>query len=397
MSNTLKVIDMVTNEALRIAHEKLSFLGTIDRQYDESFAQSGRVAKQGSTLRIREPVKYTRRQGSRIMDVQDSTETTQTLTVATQDGVDMRFNSQELSQDISMISKRFIEPAVSVLVAGIEGDVIAGVSKDVYQAVGTLGTAPTDLSSWGDARAKINQQLAPKDGNRFIQADSVTMSGMVNGLKGLFQDSEQIKKQYREGLIGRTAGADWYENEKMWSMTNSGDVAGAINNGTLTSGITTLTVDGFTAAPTEGMVFTVADIYDVHPETKQAYSHLKQFVVTSATTTSITFTPAMTYSTTDPAQNCSGTPVNDAAIAFFGAASTSGTQNLMYHKEAFTFVTADLPLMDDAMKCARQTKDGLSIRCWQASDIRNDEMLIRMDILYGYKAIRPEWACRVTA
>ena len=47
MSNTNLTIDMVTREALRIAHEKSAYLGTIDRQYDSSFANSG--AKIGST------------------------------------------------------------------------------------------------------------------------------------------------------------------------------------------------------------------------------------------------------------------------------------------------------------------------------------------------------------
>jgi hypothetical protein len=71
-------------------------------------------------------------------------------------------------------------------------------------------------------------------------------------------------------------------------------------------------------------------------------------------------------------------------------------QNLMYHRDAFAFVTADLPLMADAASCVRKNKDGLSLRVWKGSDIRNDELLMRIDILYGWKALRPEWACRIT-
>ena len=88
MANTNLTIDMITREALRIAHEKSVYLNTIDRQYDDSFANSG--AKIGSTLRIRQPNRFTRRTGSRVMDVQDVTETSVTATVATQDGVDIR-------------------------------------------------------------------------------------------------------------------------------------------------------------------------------------------------------------------------------------------------------------------------------------------------------------------
>lgn len=393
MANSLLTIDMITREALRIAHEKIQFIGTTDRQYDDSFGKTG--AKIGSTLRVRKPNQYTRTQGSRVMDVQDQNEQNGTITVATQDHVDMRFNSVELALSIDEMSKRYIEPAVSVLISGIESDYLAFATKATYNVAGTAGTALTDLVAVGAARAKLNQQLAPKDGNRYIMADSVTMGGMVNGLKGLFQDSTQIKEQYREGMMGRTAMADWYENDRMWTLPNSADVAGEINGGTLTSGITSITVDGFTAAPVAGMVFTIEGTYDVHPETKVPYANLKQFVVTSATTTTINFSPACIYDTTDPRQNCSGAPTDNDDITFVGAASTNYVQSLMYHKEAFQFVTADLPLMDDAHKCVRRQQEGLSLRVWQASDIRNDELLMRIDILYGMAALRPEWASRI--
>jgi hypothetical protein len=393
MPNSLVTIDMITRESLRIAHEKSQFIGTTDLQYDDSFAKTG--AKIGQSLRVRKPNQYKRTQGSRVMDVQDQNEQNGTITVATQDHVDMRFNSAELALSLDEISRRYIEPAVKVLVSGIEADYIAASTKATAQVAGTAGTALNSLAAVGSARAKLNQQLAPKDGQRYVQCDSVAMGSMVDSLKGLFQDSTQIKEQYREGMIGRTAMADWYENDRMWTLPNSADVAGEINGGTLTSGITALTVDGFTVAPVAGMVFTIEGTFDVHPETKVAYPHLKQFTVVSATTTSITFSPAVIWDTNDPRQNCSGQPTDNDDIVFVGSASTNYVQQLMYHKEAFQFVTADLPLMDDAHKCVRRTQDNLSLRVWQASDIRNDELLMRIDILYGFAALRPEWACRI--
>lgn len=399
MGNTSLTTDLITREALRVAHEKLSFLGTINREYDSSFAGAG--GNHGSTLRVRKPVQYTRRTGSRVMDIQDSLETSSTITVATQDGVDMRFNSAELTLDIEDFSQRYIVPAVSQLVAGIEGDMISQFTKDIYNVVGTAGTPPADLAALGAARARLNQQLAPKDGQRFVQMDSVTMGGMVNGLKGLFQDSAQIKEAMREGFYGRLAMADLYENEKVWTMPNSGDVAGTLDTYTVVEGDTDLTVTGFSAAPVAGMVFTIAGVYDCHPETKAAYSHLKQFVVTSATTTVINFSPAIRISgarkNVSTATGADISPSTTAAITFVGNASTNYQQSLMYHKDAFTFVTADLPIMDDAAKCVRRTQDGLSLRVWQGSDIRNDEMLTRIDILYGGLTLRPEWAVRITS
>lgn len=396
MSNSLKFIDMVAREAQSIAHEKCTFIGTTDLQYDDSFGKTG--AKIGSTLRVRKPNEYTRRTGSRVMDVQDQDEKTQNITIATQDGVDMRFNSAELTldtdspSDVAAFSKRYIEPAVSVLVSGIESDYLAFATKATYNVAGTAGTAITSLVTPGAARAKLNQMLAPKD-NRYIQMDSVTMGGLVNGVAAYFNPSNAISEQYREGLIARTAMADYFENERVFTQAIGSDVTGVtLDTFTLADGGSAITVTGG-AATVVGQVFTMAGVYDVHPETKAAYPHLKQFVLTSTSATAWTFSPAI--QTTGATKNASALPTTTAAIVFVGAASASYVQPLMYHKEAFQFVTADLPLMDDAHKCTRRVKDGLSLRVWMASDIRNDELLMRLDILYGMAALRPGWACRM--
>lgn len=402
MSNTNLTIDMITREALEVAHEKLAFIGTINRQYDKSYANSG--AKIGSTLRIRNPNQFTRRKGSRVMDVQDVTETKQDVTLATQDGIDMRFNSAELSLSIDEFSMRYIEPAVSVLVSGIEGDMLSAVTKNIYNQVGTPGTVvgASDITALGNARAKLNQYLAPKDGQRYVQLDSVTMASIVNKTNSLFQDSTQIKEAFREGFISRNAMATWYENERIYTHANgASDNTGTVND-TVASGdaVVTLASMGVSKTITAGSIITFAGCYAVHPETKAAYSHLQQFTITADVTTAagegvtVAISPAVI--TSGPTQNCSAVPTNGGAALIAGSASTSYAQNLMYHKDAFTFVTADLPIMDDAHKCSRRTKDGLSMRVWQASDIRNDELLTRIDILYGYKTIRPEWATRIT-
>lgn len=411
MANSLKVIDMILKESQRIAHEKLSFISTTDLQYDSSFTYQSNKGPNGQTLRVREPNQFTRTKGARVADVQDVTETSQTITVATQDHVAMRFNSAELIQSVNStsafddLSRNYIEPAISSFVSGIEADYIAFCTKRTYNVVGTAGTPPTDLVAVGAARARLNQMLAPKDGNRFIQADSVTMGGIVNGLKGLFHDSSQIKEQYREGMMGRTAGFDWYENDRMYTHTNTSDVTvTTASNAAVTNGGTNITLASVATATTAGMIFTVDGVYACHPETKQSLGYLQPYVVITGGTTTQEVSPATWVS--GAKQNvcdASGNPIavtayngTSVAVTFQGLASTSYLQNLAYHKEAFQFITADLPLMDDAHKCARSTKDGLSMRVWQASDIINDQLVMRIDMLYGMAALRPAWACRIT-
>jgi hypothetical protein len=415
VANTLLTVDQITRASLEIAHEKLTFIGTVNQQFDPSFKGTPKI---GDTLRIRMPNRYTRRQGSRIMDVQDQAEESQNLTVATQDGVDMRFNGAELSLSIEEFSKRYISPALSVLVSGVEGDMLASVTKDVYQVTGTPGTvvgASADMSAITNARAKLNQQLAPKDGQRSVQFDSVTMGSVVNGIKGIFHEGKQLTEAFREGFISRNAMADWYENERTHTHTNGADadVAWAVDDtaalaaadASPNAGLSTLVFDAAgSTLPTVGSVFTIAGAFDCHPETKQKYAHLKQLVITAASSAAgshytLTFSP--TLYVTGARQNIwtatgAFAELEDDATVLVGAASGVYRQNLMYHMDAFTFVTADLPIMADASLCVRRRKDDLSLRVWQGSDIRNDEMLMRIDILYGYKTIRPEWACRIT-
>ena len=409
MSNSLAVVDMVLKESLSIAHEKITFIGTVDRQYDSTFRYDPSRGPNGQTIRVRNPNQYTRRQGSRVMDVQDQDETTQNITVATQDGVDMRFNSQELIQSVNStgafdnLSKNYIEPAIAALISGIEADFLEACTKATWNVVGSAGTAMTTLSYPGSARARLNQGLAPK-ADRAIQVDSVTMGGLVNGVSAYFAPTDAIGKQYREGLVKRTAMADYYENERCWTLTNSADVTANTNaDAGVTDGGSTINVseDLAQADQVVGSVSTVAGVYSCHPETKAAYSHLQQFVVTATGATAVTVKPTI-YLTGAKKNVCSSTGAdlattdfNEQAMTFSGAASTSYVQPLMYHKEAFQFITADLPLMDDAHKCVRRTMEGLSMRAWMGSDIRNDELLMRIDILYGMAQLRPEWACRI--
>jgi len=410
MANAFSVTDLVAKEALRIAHEKCSFISTVDRQYDESFKWQASQGKHGQTLRVKSPNQYTRRQGSRAMDVQEQNELTQTITVATQDGVDMRFNSQELIQSVANeaafddLSKNYIEPAVAILVSGIESDFLALATKATYNVAGTAGTPITTLSVPGAARAKLNQGLAPKDQNRAIQMDSVTMGGLVNGTAAYFNPNRAIGEQFTEGLVARTSMADYYENERVWTMTNGSDVTGTLDAAALvTDGGSTMDMHTTVAvtAVNVGQVFTVAGVFACHPETKASYGSLQQFTITAIGASTVTVSPA-TYLTgarknvcTSTGANLATTDFNSATLTFVGSASTSYVQSLMYHKEAFQFITADLPILDDAQKCVRRMKDGLSIRVWMASDIRNDELLMRLDILYGMAALRPAWACRM--
>lgn len=393
MSNSFLTPTQVTRESLRILHEKIPFISTVNRQYDDSFAKSG--AKIGSSLKIRTPNQYTVRTG-KVAQVQDTSEQSVTLTMATQKGVDLGCSSVDLTLSINDFSRQFIEPAMSALAATIEQDMISNVTKKVYNQVGSAGTTPASMLVFGQARQKLNEYLAPKDKNRFVQVDSATMASMTDAYKGLFQSGKALADQYVEGYIDRQGGFDWYENESIYTHTNGSDVTATLN-GVPADGATSLTVTGFSSAPTVGSVFTIAGVYAVHPETKAAYSHLQQFVVTAdttPTTTSITISPAIVLS--GARQNCSAAPASNATLTFTGSASTAYGQCLAYHRDAFAFVSADLEMPKGVDWAARERFEGISMRIVRDWDVVNDDWITRIDVLYGYEAIRPQLATRIT-
>jgi len=412
MSNTFKVIDMIAKEGLAIAHEKATFCSTVNRQYDESFKpQSMGNGRIGGTLRVRDPNEYTVRTSGRVMDIQDTEETTQTITLATQYGVDMRFTSTDLAlnvdnpSEVRAFSQRFIEPAISRLVSRIDGECLATATKATYNVVGTAGTvvgASGDITALGQARARINQGLAPKE-NRALQIDSITMASIVNANKGLFIPDGQIKKAFTEGYYGHSAMADFYENDRTYNHAVGSDVTvNTSSSAGVTDGGTTITMNSTDGNINAGDVFTVAGVYACHPESKTSLGYLQQFVAAAASTGAVTVSPPTVL--TGAKQNvCSisgaqlaTTDFNSKTMTFVGSAGVSYRQNLMYQRDAFVFVMADMPVMDDAHKCVVRRDEGFSLRVWMASDIRNDELLCRVDALWGFKTVRPAWSTRIT-
>lgn len=386
MSNTLLTPTAVTREALRILHQKLNFVGNIVREYDDSYAKSG--AKIGDSLKIRLPNKYTVRTGA-TLSAQDTTESSVTLQVATQKGVDLNFTSVDLTLSLDDFSSRILEPAMAVLAANIEADALS-MYKDVYQSVWNGGSAATYNKAL-DARVLLQRALAPTN-DRTALMDPLSMADVVKDTKTLFQNSTEVGKQYKEGYMGRAAGFDWMENTLIPSHTRGGSNGSYLVNGASQTG-STLTVDTGATAPSAGDVITIAGVYSVHPETKVSTGVLQQFVIgASATTTSFPISPAIVAS--GATQNVSGSPADNAAITFAGTASTAVGTSLLFQKEAFAFATADLVMPKGVDFAAREVFDGVSMRVVRQYDINNDKFPCRLDVLYGYKPLRPELAVR---
>ena len=359
ISNTLLTIGMITNEALAVLTNELTFTRTINRQYDSQFGRTG--AKIGDTLNIRRPVRYTVRTDP-TLNVQGSTESSVPLVLTKQYGVDMSFTSADYALSIDDFSDRFIKPALSALANKIDFDGLA-LYSDVYNAVGTPGTTPTSQLTYLQARALLNNEAAPQN-DRSICLNPTAEITIVSNLTALFNPNKQISDQYIKGSMGTAFGFDWYMDQNVNTQvfgTYAANVAGGAVTVTnaVTSG-TSIVTGGWTA----GDVLNAGDIvtfgtltskgvYAINPQSRTSTGLLRQFVVASQSTadvsgnmTIIIANPTLTF--TGAYQTCYN--VNNAieagaVVGVFSASGKSSPQNLAYQKDAFTFATAKLPEM----------------------------------------------------
>ncbi|MBI6654976.1 hypothetical protein YA0721_03740 [Pseudomonas carnis] len=398
MANALLTPQMITREALRLFKNSNLFLRNIDTQYDDSFAKTG--GKIGDTLRIRLPNDYIVRSG-RVAVPQDTNERQVPLTVATQKGVDMGFNSAELALSIDDFSERFIMPAVNALAGGVAVDVMSSVdtfSNLTFQGMVSDGTGtivtPTS-STWLDAGARLDMTATPRmnaRGRRKTILDPRTQARTVDSLKGLFNNSQKVGDQYKSGEMGiDTLGFDWGMDQTVIKHTNGSYSAGAVNGAGQTG--SALTVTAITGTFSKGDVITIAGVLGTNPVTKQSTGELRQFVVTAnvaAGATSIPIYPAIV-----PGNLAYGTviasPANGALITLVGGAGVTFRKNFAMDPMAITMASADLPLPKNMDMAHRETFDGVSMRFLRGFDITNDVFISRLDILYGYATPRPEW------
>ena len=408
-TNSMLTPTIITREALRVLHSKLSFLGNVNKQYDNRFAQTG--AKIGTSLAIRMPPKYTARKTSTFA-AQEYVDRSVALPCASQYGVDVSFTSVELTMQLDDFSKRVIQPAMSQLAAVIEGDALVIAKNATANYTGTTSTQMT-YKQFAQASQLLSQNLAPQS-SRVHLLNPLSRVEFSDAVKGLFHDSTGVKELYKEGIMGRTGGFDVYENTLLPSHT----VGNSVTNGTpLVTGTpgttvttnawvatTSVDTDGWTSGCgiSQGDIVTIDGVYDVHPETKVSTGVLKRFVVTNATTTVVTagtitlaLSPGIMSGVGNAFQNVSGAVTNNAPITRVGVVNTSYGQNLAFHEDAFIFASADL---EDVSRYgawgSRQSMDGISMRLAQQYSISADTVATRFDILWGFTAAYPELAVR---
>ena len=397
MSNSILTIDMITRKSLEILENNLVITRNVNRQYDDSFAVSG--AKIGSTLRIRLPDRALVTDGA-ALQTQDDNEQFTTLTVSSQKHIGINFTSAELTMQMDDFAERVLKPRISQLASTVDADV-ANAYKLVGNSVGSPGNAPSTALVLLQAQQKLNENAATMS-PRYATVNPAANAALVNGLSGFFNPTDVISRQFKNGMMGEQVLG--YEEVNM-SQSIKVHVCGTrAATGTVTAaavtaeGATTLTLtvgSGETINP--GDVFTIADCFAANPQTRESTGSLFQFVAltSSTSTTTATVTVAPIYSAGNALCTVVSLPASAKAVIFVGAASGSFPQNLVYHKDAIAFATADLLLPQGVDMASRAVHNGISLRVVRQYDINNDRMPCRVDVLYGFNTIRPQMACRI--
>jgi hypothetical protein len=389
---------MITRKILEILENNLVITRTVNRQYDSSFAQEG--AKIGSTLRIRLPDRALVTDGA-ALQVQDDNEQYTTLTVANQKHIGVNFTTAELTMQLDDFAERVLKPRVSQLAASIDADV-ANAFQSIYQSVGTPGTTPGTSLVLLQAQQKLNESAAVMS-PRYATVNPAANAALVEGMKGLFNPVSTISKQFKSGLMAE--GILGYEEMNMSQSIKQHTTGSRTGAHTVTTTVSTQGADSIAITGTgsqvikKGDVFTIAGVYAVNPQTRESTGALQQFVATAdATATGGAYTVDVSpsiYTAAHALATVDSFPQASAVVTFLGSASTQYPQNLIYHRDAITFATADLVMPQGVDMASRQVHNGISLRVVRQYDINNDRMPCRIDVLYGYSVIRPQMAVRM--
>lgn len=395
MANTILTHQMIAREAAALLEEESPFLSSVNKGRQSEFGESISGYKKGDTVKIEVPQAGVVFNGAVFAEGGAATDVTQryvNLTLDTQKHIGLRFGTKERLLNIADFKENILRPQIRTLSSVVEADMIRRAVLATPNHVGTPGTAPSTMKTFAEARAVLNRFLTPS-GNRTTLISSDINVNLTDEARKLFNPTATNSKAFIEGSLGRAMGADFYEHQSAPVLANGAGNTVTVSGANQTGA--SLVVAGTSLAINAGQVFTIAGVFAVHPLTGDSTGKLQQFVnLTTVAASPLSIYPAIIPS--GPGKNVTASPANSAAITLVGSASISYRQSLMYHKDAFTVATAPLPVIASCEGYTARMPNGLSIRVMTGGDFTNDAENTRIDVLYGFAAVRAIHACRIT-
>lgn len=402
MANTNLTHQMIAREAAKILAEEAPFIMNINRGRQDEFGEAVNGYQKGQTVKIKIPPTGVVFDGAVFAGggaATDSVEQSVDLTLDTQKHVALQFGAKEKLLEITDFRERILRPQMQTLSSVVEADLMSKAYMGVPNWVGTAGSVPTTMKTYAQARAKLQQYLTPP-GERSTVFSSDANTELVDASRQLFHAKSEIERGFLRGTIGEAQGAMFYEHQSVPLHTNGSQATGFAIDGASQSG-TTLNLKGLTdtATFTKGTVFTIANVFAVHPLTGVSTGKLQQFVIQANVTISGTTEPVSIFpaiKAVGPNKTVNALPADSAVCTIVGAASTGYKQNLMFHKDAFTAAFAPLPVLASCEGYTARLPNGVSVRVMTFGDGNNDYERTRIDVLYGFTVVRGLHAARIT-
>ena len=396
MPNQVLTHQMIAREAAKMLEEEAPFLANINKGRQDEFGTDVSGFKKGDTVKIKIPT------AGRVFDGAqyaggaagtDVIEESVNLSLDTQKHIALQFGAKEKMLNITDFKERILRPQMQTLASVVEADLmmrgVIGTPNQV--AMNLAGASPSNALAL--ARAKLNQYLAPKgDRNALITSTAnVALSGEVSRMWNPTKTSE---KAYIDGFVANAFGTDIFEHQSI-PVFNNGTAAGITVSGASQSGSVINMAASTAGTLVQGTVFTIAGVNAVHPLTGADMGTLQQFVVketkTVGSATAVSIYPAI--NPLAPNKTVTASPANGAAVT---VVSVNGFQNLVFHKDAYTAAFAPLPVLASCEGYTARLPSGVNVRVMTFGDGNNDIERTRIDVLYGFAAVRGIHACRVT-
>ena len=399
MSNSLVTCSIVAKESLAILENMLGFSANVNRDWEQEFTSNmGRGYAPGNTINIKKPPRYTYRAG-RVAAPQATTETTVPL-VLQQGGADLNFTSNERTLSLTKLESK-LQAAMATVANEIDRQGLQLAHDTVFNALNSTYAAPSTqalaIGAVTDINRRLDEMAAPRDKQRALSLSPGLNANLVTGFAGLFNSQSQLSKQYGSGVMVDSLGLSYHMDQNVATHANGAATATNINGANQTgSAITVIAVAAGTLS--KGTVITLPGVFAVNPQSRQSTGVLAQFVVTAdvaAGAVSIPVSPAIV--TSGAFQNVTASPTTAQPYVIFGAASTSYSTSIGYHKDAFTLASVPMwapPGGKGVIDVATESYKGLNIKVTQFYDGIQDNSIMRLDVLFGWAATYPELAVK---
>lgn len=374
MGNEFLSIKNIARQALPRLIENLVFPNLIYKDYSDTYE----VGK-GATIQVRKPVILTATDfdESNGVSAQDVKEESVDVTLDKLATVDVEFGAIARATSVDDLNRLFIEPAAVALAEKINSDGL-GLYKDVPYYTGTVGSTPNSLAIFANAAKILDDNKVPttmRNGvwNPTCMASFRQIGDIVNAEKS------GATEALRAGSIGNIFGIANYMAQGIKTATS----------GSVTPGGT-----GATGLQVKTTISTASDTVVI--ESNASASGTLTGTVKAGDILVIGGKNYIAVEDATAASNKITVKINEKITATAADAVTlvaGGGQNLVFHQNAFAFVTR--PLAAPAgVESYTTSYNGVTLRVVRGYNMQYKKEMLSMDVLYGYKTMYPELAVR---